>query len=746
MSLSENRDPTEPTLDPIKGDVRADDDLDVLEGEETFFTDHEILGYLGESKRLARNYQQIAAMRDWEEAEAAYRSRHHGRSKYNKAHYKNRASYFKPKTRAAVHRNLMSTAAALFASSDVIVTEAADDTNDMQRANAELIREILNARLTNKTERTGVPWDRIVLGARVQSQTMGVTCAKVHWRYKTIEKTVQREEQRPRVTPDGFPVMDYMTGQPIVETVVVEDAVTDVLVDKPVVDLIPAEMVLMNPAADWINPIQSSPVLIVQHPMLADDVLAMMRDDAKSAVQWRPVDDADFQQAVYSENELMGLRQAREGDGAKDTAKGTKTRGLDGTGQMTGQVVDVWECFFRVDGIDYHCWSLRDKALLSEPIPTDEAYPAQRGVRPYVLGTDTIEPFVLLPESHVASWRPSQAEINDWTNIRMDANRKSVYPTAKVKAGRGVDHKAVMRQDAMGLVVVRDKDDVEWDRPPGAHPSSYQEVNYLNLDFDDLAGQFSPSSVQTNRSLNETVGGMNLIAQNANVVGEFFLLMFINTFVEPVLSQLVMLEQYYEDDATLLAIAGKKAQLFERFGIDHITDELLESQVSLRVNVQLGSSDPVAKLARFKATFDIAAPMLAAAQEKGLVEVKWDEAINEVFTLGGQRSGSHRFVKVLNQEDKSVPREKVEELVKAMEEMAEKVKELESGAQLKLAIEKMRLDDREKDRQAKFGIDRAELQADAAMHSSDQQHDVRMAVLQHTLSVPPAPYTPYPGF
>ena len=63
----------------------------------------------------------------------------------------------------------------------------------------------------------------------------------------------------------------------------------------------------------------------------------------------------------------------------------------------------------------------------------------------------------------------------------------------------------------------------------------------LNADFDDLAGNFSIGSVQTNRSLGETVGGMKMMTSNANAAGEFDLRIFVETWVEPTLRQIVKL-------------------------------------------------------------------------------------------------------------------------------------------------------------------------------------------------------------
>ena len=44
--------------------------------------------------------------------------------------------------------------------------------------------------------------------------------------------------------------------------------------------------------------------------------------------------------------------------------------------------------------------------------------------------------------------------------------------------------------------------------------SAYAEQDRINMDFDELQGNFSISTIQGARSLNETVGGMSLMASN----------------------------------------------------------------------------------------------------------------------------------------------------------------------------------------------------------------------------------------
>jgi 23S rRNA pseudoU1915 N3-methylase RlmH len=676
MPIIENIDPLEPRLDPDRGLLQpehvpvAGGDI-VAEPKDKAFDDTELLAFLGEAKRLSRTYQQMTVMSDWERSQTAYRSEHSSGSKYLKDQYKNRAKYFKPKTRAAVRKNLTATANALFSSQDVMSCEAENDGDVLQRANASLVKEVINARFNSQSVRSSVPWFQLALGARLDTQVTGVCCSKQTWRYRCREKTVPSQEERP-VTVAGNSLFDA-DGQPMMEVVDTTKTVKDVLEDKPLITLIPAENVLIDASTSWINPAQNSPTLIIIWPMHVDDVKAMMKDDDKNPTPWRTISDETLAGAYYSEQEVMGLKMARDGN-APQTNRSTSR-----FGGNRNEIAEVRENFFRKDGVDYQCWTLKETAMLSDAVPVEEVYPAHRGTRPVVIGSDILEPHVLYPESHVASWRQSQDEINDFANLRMDATRQSVFPTAKVKAGKNIDYKAVQRRDGQGIILVKDQEDVMWDRPPGAPAGAYQESNLLNNDFDELAGIFSQNSVQSNRQLNETVGGMQIMSANANATSEFDLRCFIVTWVEPVLSQIVFLEQYYEDDATLLAVSGEKAKLFERFGVNEITDELLESQIQMSVSVGIGSSDPMQQLAKFKTVLGLAMPMLTLAMQQGKAELNFEEIFAEIFGKAGYRNGSDRFIKMNQDGQAQIPPEKVKELMQMLQKMQQENQQLQQA-------------------------------------------------------------------
>lgn len=116
------------------------------------------------------------------------------------------------------------------------------------------------------------------------------------------------------------------------------------------------------------------------------------------------------------------------------------------------------------------------------------------------------------------------------------------------------------------------------------------------MDFDELQGNFSASTIEGARNLNETVGGMALLAGSSSIVTEYALRTFAETWVERVLKQLLRLEQYYETDEVILALAGQKAESELKFNVDDMLDDLLREEVVLKVNVGLEATNPMSKV------------------------------------------------------------------------------------------------------------------------------------------------------
>jgi hypothetical protein len=139
---------------------------------------------------------------------------------------------------------------------------------------------------------------------------------------------------------------------------------------------------------------------------------------------------------------------------------------------------------------------------------------------------------------------------------------------------------------------------------------------------------------------------LKLVAGSANAVQEYDIRVWIETWVTPTLQQVVNLEQYYESDEIVLGLVGERAQLFQKHGIDTITDDLLEQQVTVRVSAGLGAGDPQQRLQKFAMAAQIAVPLLAQSPrfQRGELAINDEAVMDEVFGAAGYRDGGKRFV------------------------------------------------------------------------------------------------------
>ena len=170
----------------------------------------------------------------------------------------------------------------------------------------------------------------------------------------------------------------------------------------------------------------------------------------------------------------------------------------------------------------------------------------------------------------------------------------------------------------------------------------------LSIELDDLAGQQNFGNLENSDAVGKTLGGLRIASGAANAVQEFDIRVWIETWASPALAQIVRLEQYYESDPVVLGLCGQRAQLFEKHGIDKITDELLEEQVTVDVSVGLGAGDPQQRLMKFQSAMQVLTPLMQFAPEfqSGQVEINWEEMWQEVLGAVGYRDGGMRFVKV----------------------------------------------------------------------------------------------------
>jgi hypothetical protein len=650
--------------------------MEEASGETEFpLTEAQLMSLTRSMYAQGASYQEQNLQTRWTSAYNAFNNKHDSDSKYSSTRYRGRSRLYRPKTRATVRKKMAEAAASLFSTSDATQIVAADESDEIQAANAELISEMVKFRLSRASENASVPWFMVTMGAHLTTQLSGFCVSKQYWEYQTVNEGSD-EVRTPMQLPLG-PNGEMVTLGETVENVPRKK----VLRDRPKVQLYPPEDCIRDPGAPWDDQVQGSAYFILRHPMSVDQAMTFISNaNEKSRMT--------FIDITFDE---MASKAGTAAD-INNSALIRRSREQGGTDRYTDHMVEkefqqVWlhENFLRIQGTDYVYWTLEQDKLISDVIPVEEAYPEQGGARPISLGVASIEPFKIDPMAPVEAWRPMQQEMNDLVNLRLDTVKQTIAPLAKVKRGRSVDVRAIQNRTPDSVVYMQDMSDVEFDRPGDVGQSSYVEMERLNADFDDQAGNFSIGSVQTNRSLGDTVGGMRMMTSNANALGEFDLRIFVETWVEPTLRQLVKLIQFYETDANIIAISAKKAKAFQRMGVNQITDDILMSQVKVSVDVGIGASDPMMSLQKFDAAAKIAMGLLGPEVIK---EIKRDAVIDEVFGKAGFKDASERFFNKGIEEDPRMQeaQQVIQKLMGGMEEAQKAIKDKQAERDTKVQV------------------------------------------------------------
>lgn len=513
-------------------------------------------------------------------------------SKYYSDAYKSRAKLFRPKTRAMMRKNEAICATAFFANEEAISIQPVDDNNPAHLASAEVMQELVQYRLTRS-----IPWFLTVVGAYNDAQTTGVVASYQHWSFNAKKK-----------------------------------------IDTPRIELLPIENLRFDPGSDWTDPVNTSPYVIRLMPMYAKDVKARMSavDVKTGEPKWHKLTDEQIRSAGKSTN-----------DSTRQTREGTRVDPKDQAASLNEyQIVWVHQNFIEVDGEDFVYYTMGTEHLLSKPVPLEDLYAHNK--RPIVVGVCIVEPHKNYPVAPVELVKDIQAEINEVANQRIDNVKLAMNKRYFVQRNKQVDIRSLTRNVPSSVTLMNDvATDVKVVDTPDVTASSYNEQDRLNMDFDDIAGAFSGSSVQANRKLNETVGGMTLLSQGANAISEYQLRTFVETWAQPVLRQIVMLEQKYETDETILHFAGTKAKLVEKYGINEITDELLEREMVVNVNVGVGSTDPQAQFDRFAAGMRT---LIEISGSQMADKLNFDEVSKEIFGKLGYKDGARFFDKGDNED------------------------------------------------------------------------------------------------
>lgn len=605
--------------------------------------------------------------KDWDYSLRAFRNEHASESKYNSEEYKARSHIFRPKTRSIIRKNEAAGALALFSNMETTNIQAPDPDNQYAVDSAEMVKAVVEYRL-----RKSIPTFPLVMGALQDAQTVGAVVSYQYWEYAKRKGKVIK--------------------------------------DRPCIELRPLENIRFDAGASWIDVAGTTPYLCDIIPMKVCDVRAMVdRSDDKTKIKFKKVEDADIEKA--RPDVMDSTRRAREGGKQEPDSK---IKDFDTVWVMRWMMKDS-------QGEDWTYYTLGTEKLFSEPLPVYEVYDHlidEPIARPYVIGYAVIETHKAIKSGLPMLLKPLQLELNDIANQRLDNVKFVLNKRWLVARGRQVDVQSLVRNVPGGVTLVTDpKLDVQESNWPDVTQSSYVEQDRLNSDFDDLAGNFSPATRQANTGMNDTLGGAKLATQSAGIMTDYLLRTFIETWWEPVLRQVVLLERYYENDQTILLACGKKAKLFPKYMPEQMSQLIEQHPVDVLVNVGMGASDPQQRLQRFVFAIKLVIETIATAPPG--MNVK--EIAKEIFSMAGYRDGV-RFIS--EQED---PR-----LMKAMQAL-QQMKQMLEGKQMELQAKQQtdvaQIQSTEKIKAAELQADRERVRGDLKLRQDELMIDqARVAI------------------
>ena len=580
--------------------------------------------------RFSTTYVDSNYRRFWDDSIRAFNNQHPSDSKYNSDLFRKRSNLFRPKTRSIIRKNEAAAAAAYFSNLELLSVMPQNESVKEERISADVMEQLLRYRLTKS-----IPWFLIMMGGIQDAQVQGASVAHVYWRFQE------------RYDDDGRVISKE---------------------DTPVVDLVPIENMRIDPSAHWLDPIGTSPYVIHLIPMYWGDVKDRMHYPDPKGKRWKAYPASVAFARTDSSDE--STRQARVGYMQDATQQKRDVSDYD--------IVWIHRHIHRWNGEDWEFYTIASERLLTRPERLSES--VWHGQRPYVMGRAIIETHKPIPSSLPQLLKGLQEEANDVQNQRSDNVKFVLNKAYLVKRGKNVDLASLVRNVPGRITLVDDPEkDVTEMNWPDVTQSAYLEQDRIDGDFNDIAGNFSPLQVNTARTPRESSNTMKMLQAPSNMLTEYMLKTYTETFVQPVLTQIMKLEQHYETDMVILSLAGQKAQIFQRFGVNEVTDALLERELTLAVHVGMGATDPVQKLQRFVyAVMNFA--QIARSQPPGL-DLK--EIAKEMFGLTGYQDGSRFMIEGVDPEVARLMQENAQ-LKKLMQQVGMKLQNKEGANVVKL--------------------------------------------------------------
>ncbi len=548
-------------------------------------------------------------------------SKHPPGSKYHADAYKFRSKLFRPKIRSAGRKTEAASVQAFFSTIDAIDVQPEDDQNPQAHIAAALAGERLKYYLNNK-----MFWFQTCIGGVQDAYKTGVVCSFNHW----LKKTSRYKVKVPVFDENGQQLVDKK-GDPQFE----EEERAEILENRPDVDLFPFDHLRFHPAAKWVDPMNTSPFVIRMMPMYVCDIKARMKDTVPEKDRWAQLTDEEIKKAKLVHN-TNAAQQARE-QGRQDPLD-IQTPGV---ADYDMSIVLHHFMINPEDGRRYEFYTLGTGYKLSEPKLLKKKYP--HGKVPITYGCFFLESHKSVPAAGPELAESLSKEANNISNSRLDNIQLVLNKRYVVARGRQVDIRSlVVNAPASVTLAQNPKEDVVPMEFNDITASAYQEQSRIDNDMDELVGNFSQSSIQSNRSMNETVGGMQLLHGSAGQLTDYGLKVFSETWMEPTLRQVISLIQYYDADQKGIEIAAGKAEIGEQLqqvGAEKATPEMMQGDIKLTVNIGVGASNPVFKAQQFIAAVRQFAEILAL-QLPGLQAA---EIAKELFGYIGYKDGSRFF-------------------------------------------------------------------------------------------------------
>jgi hypothetical protein len=649
------------------------------------------------SYQSSQTWFDTSVRRRMEDNMRLFNSDHPRGSRYREAQYSKRSKLFRPKTRSSVRKMEASAAAAFFATQDAVSCSPPNSRDKEQRLAADSQSELLNYRLSSY-----IPWYLTCLGGLQDAAKQGVVISKQVWVYREVEDAYEDT------------IVDDVTGAELGTRMTYERRT---VADHPDIQLRPVENVRFSPAADWRNPLQTSPFLIDLEPFFVGDMLDKMNEGSQGPydAQWRKLDKATIRSALRQSYDPV--RQAREGH-REDRYEENYTD-ID-----EHEVVWVHHNYMRLNGQDWYYATIGTEVMLTDVVPLDEVTPLKE--RPYVMGICAIETHKPYPSGLVDLSKPLQEEINDLTNLRIDNIRHIISPRYFIKRGTSVDVRSLLRNVAGGVTAMEDpQNDVNIRTIADSTSSSFQEHDRLAIENDELIGTFSQSTVANNQNINERVGNTMMLGESANQVTEMTIRTFAETWVEPVLQQVMELERSLESDVVVLSVVG------QRMGVPaEEVFRMMELPVKVTVNVGFGATNPQMRLQKVALGFQT----LAQINPEWIMQADQLEVVTEVLGAVGYKSAERFFPQLAEGAEEGVDPQ-LQQLQQENEQLKAMVDGKSQELEFKGKIEEQKIQSKERMEMAKLQYQQGKDRSLAEIAQAVEENKWKMKLLDYQINL-----------